>query len=218
MPTTYISPTRPGRSAYSGSAIDTQYSWWTDLRDFVVDTGIDIITGGGGSGPSPRPPGGPTLPPPGPGGGFTPSQPPGTRTFAPTQPATCPQGYTSTPIGCVDLSAGLPGGQPAVVPETPSTNGTGARMGMFGAPAVPPFVVGQLAGGRPIRRCPRGTVLGMDDLCYAKGSIPRKYRKWKPRRRPPVTAADARAIRMADSAKNRVKKLAGKVGFSCKKR
>lgn len=107
-------------------------------------------------------------------------------------------------------------GSPGDISTPGGPTGT-AVMGMFGAPAVSPIIVGEIKN-RPIRQCPRGTVLGMDELCYAKGSIPRKYRKWKPARKAPVTAADARAIRMAESAKGRVKRLAGAVGFTCKKR
>ena len=104
-----------------------------------------------------------------------------------------------------------------------TTTGYGdAVMGLFGVPALRPAIVGQRTNARgetvPIRQCPPGVVLGKDNLCYAKGSIPNKMRKWPKAAKPPITAADAKAIRKAASAKNRVKKLAGSVGFTCKKR
>lgn len=109
-----------------------------------------------------------------------------------------------------------------IFPGSPGAGGGGqAQMGAFGIPAVAPTVVGQRQsnnGTVPIRECPTGTVLGKDNLCYAKGSIPMKFRKWRPAKKAPITAADAAAIRKADRAKTRVKKLAGAVGFSCRKR
>lgn len=127
------------------------------------------------------------------------------------QPAAgCQPGFEANKSTGVCEFIGSPG-------EISTRGGGGATMGMFGAPAVAATIVGEIQGS-PIRKCPRGTVLGLDDLCYAKGSIPRKYRKWKPARRAPVTAADAAAIRKAESAKGRVKRLAGAVGFSCKKK
>lgn len=98
----------------------------------------------------------------------------------------------------------------------------GVVAGVFGAPAEAPRAVGSISNDRgevhPILRCLPGRVLGKDNMCYAKGSIPNKLRKWPKEPRPPITRRDAVAIRRAESAKNRVKKLAGDVGFTCKKR
>jgi hypothetical protein len=102
-------------------------------------------------------------------------------------------------------------------PGGPSGQVNGSGSSIFGLPYFLPVTVGTIKG-KPIRRCPSETVLGRDNKCYAKGAIPRKYRKWKPARKAPVTAADAAAIRKATSARARVKKLAGDVGFTCKKR
>lgn len=126
----------------------------------------------------------------------------------------CKAGFVLGPDG-VCYAQGSPGYGDVV-------GGGGAQMGVFGAPAVQPRAVGQISNDRgevkPILRCPGGTVLGKDNLCYAKGSIPNKLRKWPKAPRPPITRRDAVAIRRAESARNRVKKLAGDVGFTCKKR
>ena len=45
-------------------------------------------------------------------------------------------------------------------------------------------------------------------------NVARSMGLWRPRPKPPITAGDARAIRRANSARKRVKKLAGAVGFS----
>lgn len=128
----------------------------------------------------------------------------------------CPEGHFEFNGRCVriDPTAALPGGDPFV--STQPTFGS-AVVGAFGIPALQPSVVGNI-NGRPIRRCPTGSVLGKDDLCYMKGSIPRKFRKWAPAPKPPMSAADAKALRRIGTLQRRVKKLAGDAGMSCKKR
>ncbi len=95
-----------------------------------------------------------------------------------------------------------------------------AVIGAFGMPALVPAVVGQIANRvgviSNILRCPRGAVLGKDDLCYNK--IPNSFRKWPRAPRAPVTAADAKCIRRAASAKGRVERLAKSVGLKTSKR
>lgn len=135
----------------------------------------------------------------------------------PFQPITgsCPTGYRLDSNGrCVQEGLGgtiartLPGGNTGVLGQ-----GGQAVIGAFGTPGMLPAQVGVI-NNRPILRCPRAMVLGADDVCYAKGSLPRQFRKWKPATRPAVSGGDVRAIRQAASAKNRVKKLAQNVGFS----
>lgn len=67
--------------------------------------------------------------------------------------------------------------------------------------------------------CPPGHVLGDDELCYPKAVLPRrsKFRKWRGEMRPPVSAADAKAIRKAAAAKERVLLLAKSVGLHASK-
>lgn len=89
---------------------------------------------------------------------------------------------------------------------TGATWQTGAE-GMFGAlSAIPVAVQTQ----RLV--CPPRLVLGIDNRCYAKGTIPRNLRKWIPARKPPVSAADAKCIRKAAAAVGRVKRLAVSTG------
>ena len=138
---------------------------------------------------------------------------PGTKGMA----MTCPEGFKVDSKGmCV--RAGLPGTIQRILPGGKSgTLGDvsgNAVVGAFGVPGLVPEQVGVINGG-PILKCPAGMVLGKDDICYVRSVLPRQFRKWPRAARPPITAGDAKAIRKAESAKRRVKKLAGAVGFSC---
>jgi len=96
----------------------------------------------------------------------------------------------------------------------PRDRGFQAVEGAFGMPAaVPDEEV------RTVLVCPPGMVLGHDELCYMKALLPKRsqFRKWRGQARPPVSAADARAIRKAASAKDRVLKLAKSVGLHASK-
>lgn len=113
-------------------------------------------------------------------------------------------------------------GSPADISTGPSGPGfTGssgqAVMGAFGIPAMLPIIVGNI-GGAPIRRCMAGAVLGKDDLCYMKGSIPRQFRKWRPAAKPPMSAADAKALRRIGTLQNKVKGLAKSANLTCKRK
>lgn len=143
-----------------------------------------------------------------PGGGGSPG---GTNLVA-----NCPDGTIPGPAGtCLDL---FPGG---------SMSGAGmvvtegeAVIGAFNLPARVPAIVGELANGTPIRRCPRRHVLGLDNLCYVKGTITRQFRKWVPTAKAPVTAYDAKMMRRygaGGSKAKAAKKLAQEAGYSCKK-
>jgi len=137
---------------------------------------------------------GPTPPPIQPGKGmFT------------TQPA-CQAGFqwnaSTSQCEQVGLAGGaaraFPGGATGVQPA-----GFGAAViGAFGIAALEPAVVGSItrANGEtgPILRCPRGAVLGTDDLCYNKG-IKGLYafRKWKPGTRPFLTGGEVKILRRA---------------------
>lgn len=125
--------------------------------------------------------------------------------FRPPQEDPCPGGFQIPFTNrCVEGP---------IVPRQPVGGTLPVETGIFGALSTSPF-----AEQRSVLRCPPGLVLALDNRCYASNSIPRKYRKWKPARKPPVSAADARAIRRASSAQNRVKRLAQKSGFTCKRR
>lgn len=136
----------------------------------------------------------------------------------------CPTGYEYNPSSgqCEEVGVGgmirrtLPGGASGV------TEYGNAVVGAFGVPALQPAVVGQRQNSRgevnPILKCPAGTVLGRDNLCYQKSSIPRKFRKWKPAPKPPMSASDAKALRRIGTLQNKVKGLAKNAGLTCRKR
>ena len=85
-----------------------------------------------------------------------------------------------------------------------------ATVGAFGLPALSPTGVSRL-----VRKCGRGMVLGVDNLCYPKAVLTgrSKFRKWRRPVRPPVTRRDVVAIRRAAGARDRVKELAKDVGL-----
>lgn len=135
----------------------------------------------------------------------------------------CPEGTFPNPIGTgcvrVDAGAALPGGDPFVSLDREFGD---AVIGAFGIPAIVPAVVGTIrdAQGRekPIRKCPFGAVLGKDDLCYNKGSIPKQFRKWRPAPKPPMSAADAKALRRIGTLQKKVKGLAKSANLTCKRK
>jgi hypothetical protein len=142
----------------------------------------------------------------------------GTSNLQPLE-ANCPEGTFRLPgLGCVDL---MPGGAQtgAGMVVTPGEPVAGA----FGLPAFQASVVGEITSksGQTtiVRRCPKRTVLGLDNKCYVKGTIPRQFRKWPPDARPPVSAFDARMMRKYGKGGTKAKaakKLATEAGFSCK--
>jgi len=162
------------------------------------------------------------------GGGESPSSP-GTTIpgYTPGIVATqCPTGYRWSGTQCVAEGFGgwvervLPGGATGTLPETPGGAG-GATMGAFGIPAMMPFQVGTINGG-PILRCPSGAVLGKDNLCYMKGSIPNQHRKWPRGTRPLLTGGEMKTLRKIRTLENKVKRAwtsAGKPGQrTCRKK
>ena len=151
------------------------------------------------------------------GGGESPTSPGVPPTgFGPTK---CPTGYRWDGTRCVAEGFGgfveriLPGGGTGVLPPQ-QVSAQGTTMGAFGIPASMPFQVGQTQYG-PILRCMAGSVLGKDNLCYPKGSIPNKHRKWPRGSRPLLTGGDMKTLRKIGSLQTRVKRAwasAGKPG------
>jgi len=86
-------------------------------------------------------------------------------------------------------------------------------MGAFGVPALVPAQAQAMS-----LHCPPGAILGKDNLCYQKGSIPMQFRKWRPARKPPISAKDWRALQVSARVKEKAKKVAGTAGFTCRKR
>lgn len=207
-PTAVAVTTRPARGTIAISPVAPQ----EDLLGGILGAIGGLVTGG---------PGGAVL-----GGiagylgtgeGETPSSP-GVQTtgFGPTP---CPTGYRWDGTRCVATGVGgmlerfIPGGETGVLPTQPVTT-TGTTMGAFGIPASMPFQVGQTQYG-PILRCIGGSVLGKDNLCYPKGSIPNKHRKWPRGARPLLTGGDMKTLRKINSLQGRVKRAwasAGKPG------
>lgn len=139
------------------------------------------------------------------GGGDRPSV--GSSGFA--GPGPCPQGRIRVGSNCISLGDLAPGGAPAVTGA-----GGVAVMGAFGLPAKQPTVETRIH-----RSCGPGMVLGRDNLCYPKAILSRrsKYRKHRLPPRPPVSAADMKAIRRAARAKDRVADLGRDVGLHVSK-
>lgn len=155
------------------------------------------------------------------GGGDTSSTPTQGQNLQPG----CPTGYEKNAAGeCVESGFGgmvrrtLPGGQTGTLADSSGQ----AVVDQFGNPAMVPMQVGTITRNdgtvSPILRCGGGMVLGKNDLCYMKGTLPRAFRKWAPAPKPPMSAADAKALRRIATLQNRVKKLAKGAGFTCKKR
>jgi len=141
-----------------------------------------------------------------------------------TAGAGCPAGFKLVNGRCVVAGiTGLaqrliPGGETGLLPTAADEFGE-AVVGSFGVPALVPAQVGTIARRdgtvSPILRCPRGSVLGIDELCYNKAVLPVKFRKWAPGPRPPISAADWKAARTFSSVQKKIKKVAGDSGFTC---
>jgi len=124
-------------------------------------------------------------------------------------PEGCPAGTIRFQNTCIAAGDLFPGGDPLTFPVPGGAPGT-AVQGGFGLPATEPAGVSRLT-----RKCPRGMVLGIDNLCYAKAILPprSKLRKWRRPPRPPLSRRDVKAIRTAAAAKDRVFELAKDVGL-----
>lgn len=117
-------------------------------------------------------------------------------------PTNCPTGYSMVLGQCVanNPMAMLPGGAPMFMQP--------AQAGYFGALSAPATMHSQT-----VLKCPRGLILGKDNRCYAKGSIPRQHRKWAPEPRPLVSRSDVKALARIKSIRSRVKKAASSAGL-----
>jgi len=99
----------------------------------------------------------------------------------------------------------IPGGATGFEVEgatvTPSVTGDfgEAVMGRFGAALEPAIRM------TDVRVCPRGTVLGMDGLCYNRRDIRNAERFWPRGRRPLLTGGEMRCITIAASAAKKLK-------------
>ncbi len=165
-------------------------------------------SGGGGAATSAA--GGPGTPAtlaslPAPGGVALPGRPGGA----------CGAGFVRNSAGqCVPSSmfsgaATVPGATVptalAPIPAVAGGNGTDmfgvAVMGMFGAALEP----AAMAATR--LRCPRGTVLGRDNLCYNKRDLRKSERKWNPGTKPVLTGGQVNTLKKAHRIQERMAKL-----------
>lgn len=116
----------------------------------------------------------------------------------------CAKGQVRVGNICVSPGDVFPGGSPFI------TRAGGVPVaGSFGMPGFQPTLVQQ-----PIRRCPAGFALAKDGICYVRSMIPRKFRAHPPGKRPPLSGADAAALRRIGSLQTRVKRLAKTAGLS----
>lgn len=136
----------------------------------------------------------------------------GDTTGGTEQPSTCPEGSFKVGNKCVALGDLFPGGDPMVFTPGSVTPSSGVQVvaGGFGLPAAVPASIPSVR-----RKCGRGMVLGIDDLCYPKAVLTSrsKLRKWRRPPKPPISRRDVVAIRRASSAKDRVSDLAKDVGL-----
>jgi len=128
-----------------------------------------------------------------------------TPQISPVQATQCPAGYVWRNGACRRGSV-----TPVVLPPTPTitTPAEGdfqAVQGAFGLAAMAPK-----AETRVHLDCPKGMVLGEDNLCYPKQVLRRnsQFRKWRSGARPPISAADAKMFRRLDAARKKVAEFA----------
>jgi hypothetical protein len=142
--------------------------------------------------------------------------------FAPSVPtqlqAGCPSGTRMNPTTGICEKVGfvgtverlIPGGATGTAAATVDAFGE-AVIGAFGRPALVPAMASTMT-----HRCPRGTILGRDNLCYEK--LPREFRKWKPAPKPPMSAKDWKTLQTAERVRAKSKDIASKAGFTCRKK
>jgi len=112
-------------------------------------------------------------------------------------PQGCPPGSSGIPPFCIDLVPGGGGSGSGILVGQGEPRRTPA---MIGASAVTPFIKNV-----QVHRCSRGSVLGIDGLCYDKRTLRKDQRKWVPPRKPLMTGGDLNAIAKAARAANRMK-------------
>lgn len=122
-------------------------------------------------------------------------------------PAGCPPGFWRHPNGeCLPLKGReLPGpvaGLQRFIPggATGMTEFGDAVLGQYGA-ALEPGI-----RSMDTRVCPRGTVLGLDGLCYNRRDLRNSERMWPRGRRPLLTGGDMRCISIAAAAAKKLQK------------
>jgi len=118
----------------------------------------------------------------------------------------------------LDLVRGPGGGGTGPIRDQPGTDLVvfeDAVTGAFGMPAIRPVV--QM---RAHSTCPKGMVLGDDELCYPRAVLRRdsRFRKWRPGTRPVLTGGEVRAIAKGRSAIIRGRDRMAGLGVTVKKK
>lgn len=148
----------------------------------IIKKGVEIVKGLGGDDDDDR------------GRGFTPPV---------SVTPSCSPGFVWNGSQCVRSGArgaierALPGGRTGTAADIYGD----AVLGAWGIPALVPAQVGTITrndgSSGPIYRCPRRMVLGEDNLCYRKGSIPNARRKHPRGTRPFLTGGDRKCLMRA---------------------
>jgi len=123
----------------------------------------------------------------------------------------CSEGFRTDPRTGQCVRTGVVGAVQRVVPG--GQTGTMADVfgeavvGAFGMPALVPAQVGSIdrqdGTVGPILKCPPRMVLGVDNLCYTKGTRGlAAFRKWKPGTRPFLTGGDVKVLRRANTLRS----------------
>jgi hypothetical protein len=156
---------------------------------------------------------------------------PGTQAGMPTLPQVSPrigtQGIQATPRGR-EIRINPPfGGAPGVGISIQETGGNGragpsvaGRIGGRSLPFMGDIGVSPAVFQRQVRVCPRGQRLAIDGLCYPKALLGKRspFRAWPSDPAPPVTAADAKALRKVDSIRKKVRTLGTKADLKVTRR
>lgn len=131
---------------------------------------------------------------------------PGERNIAAAAP--CPSGFRMVRGQCVPIEGrgrDRPGIAPAVQRFLP-----GGRTGEFefGEAVMGQYGAGLEPGVRETDTliCPRGTVLGTDDICYNRRDIRNDERKWPRGRRPLLTGGEMGCISTASAAAKKLQR------------
>jgi len=85
---------------------------------------------------------------------------------------------------------------------------SGSSLPMIGAVGMAPVVRTEA-----VSKCPPGYVLAVDGNCYPKSMVPRKWRKWKPRKKGPISAREWKTLKTANRVRKKAVKLAHEAGL-----
>jgi len=125
----------------------------------------------------------------------------------------CPTGFENRGSGCVPSGFTSTQAIDRQVCEPPLVQDPRGR-GVCVYPGSPSAGGATFQGGgsqpstysQTVSRCERGWVLGGDGMCYPKGMISNRNRKWPRGRRPLLTGGEMRAINTASAAARKIQR------------